>query len=393
MVGLLAKKGKGCYLFPSIGKAPANPEQLFQLTSSYLEVMDESARERMKMLLQRLFPKLDAVWGNVFYSPDSERRWRRELRVCSADVFPVYFRLELAEGSIRAQDVMQFLEIANDQNKVAAHLTKLTGQIHPSGITRSRALLERLEDYTGEHILIESVRPILLSLFDTGDEMRAAEPDTRGFYDFGVEMQVGRIIYQLLKRLSESDRFSVLGEAVQKGKSLATIVREVSILRQMQEKREGQEPSSDEKQLVTREHLEQLERLAAERIAEKAKDSSLVSQIDLARILVRWKDWDRSGQYEPWVKNLNSEEHFIVSLLTSILSVTLSQTMGFAGLGDRVPRRTYRIDLKFVREFVDPQETQPIVSNLLRGNKLSARERTALETFLQELEKPDDQKQ
>jgi len=41
--------------------------------TSYLEVMDEPARERMKMLLQRLFPKLDAVWGNVFYSPDSER--------------------------------------------------------------------------------------------------------------------------------------------------------------------------------------------------------------------------------------------------------------------------------------------------------------------------------
>jgi hypothetical protein len=33
MVGLLAKKGKGCYLFPSIGKAAANPEQLFQLTT------------------------------------------------------------------------------------------------------------------------------------------------------------------------------------------------------------------------------------------------------------------------------------------------------------------------------------------------------------------------
>jgi hypothetical protein len=33
MVGLLAKKGKGCYLFPSIDKAAANPEQLFQLTT------------------------------------------------------------------------------------------------------------------------------------------------------------------------------------------------------------------------------------------------------------------------------------------------------------------------------------------------------------------------
>jgi hypothetical protein len=35
MVGLLAKKGIGCYLFPSIGKAAENPEQLFQLTTSF----------------------------------------------------------------------------------------------------------------------------------------------------------------------------------------------------------------------------------------------------------------------------------------------------------------------------------------------------------------------
>jgi hypothetical protein len=34
MVGLLAKKGKGYYLFPSIGKATENPEQLFQLPTS-----------------------------------------------------------------------------------------------------------------------------------------------------------------------------------------------------------------------------------------------------------------------------------------------------------------------------------------------------------------------
>jgi hypothetical protein len=34
MVGLLAKKGIGCYLFPYIGKVAENPEQLFQLTTS-----------------------------------------------------------------------------------------------------------------------------------------------------------------------------------------------------------------------------------------------------------------------------------------------------------------------------------------------------------------------
>jgi predicted KAP-like P-loop ATPase len=364
-----------------------------QFHNGYIEQIDKSLQEAIKNLLQRLFPRLQAVWARVGTSSSFEAQWRRELRVCSGDVFPVYFRLELAEGSIRAQDVKEFLEIANDQNKVAGHLSKLAGQTHPSGITRARALLERLEDYTSEHIPTECIKPILLALFDTGDEMRAAEPDSRGFYDLGVDFQIGRIIYQLIKRLSEAERFSILTEAANNGKSLATIVREVSFVRQMQEKRDRKEPSSDEEQLVTPEHLGELESLAVERIAEEAKNSSLVSHIDLARIILCWKDWDKSKQCEAWLTKMKSEQGFIISLLTSMVSVTLSQGMGLFGLGDRVPRRAYRIDLNFVRQFVDPAEIKPIVSNALKGSTLSARERTALETFLKELEKPDDQTQ
>jgi hypothetical protein len=161
----------------------------------------------------------------------------------------------------------------------------------------------------------------------------------------------------------------------------------------MQEKRDRKEPSSDEEQLVTPEHLGELESLAVERIAEEAKNSSLVSHIDLARIILCWKDWDKSKQCEAWLTKMKSEQGFIISLLTSMVSVTLSQGMGLFGLGDRVPRRAYRIDLNFVRQFVDPAEIKPIVSNALKGSTLSARERTALETFLKELEKPDDQTQ
>jgi hypothetical protein len=44
MVGLLAKKGKGCYLFPSIGKAAANPEQLFQLTTRSVRAFQQKTK-------------------------------------------------------------------------------------------------------------------------------------------------------------------------------------------------------------------------------------------------------------------------------------------------------------------------------------------------------------
>ena len=354
---------------------------------AYLDSLDESLREPVKWLLQRLFPKL----SKMSYASDFESEWRRQLRICSAEVFPVYFRLQLAEGDIGAGDMRRFLDISSDKTEVVKYLRPLIDQKHRTGITRARALLERLEDYTEKTIPEKNVKPILLALFDVGDELQAAEPERRKMYDYGAEIQIGRIVYQLLRRISEEDRFELIKKAVRECQGIATIIDEIRSLDQMAEKSQTSKGSSEDSCLLSSEKMQELKKLAVERMSGESENDLFFSSMNLGHILYCWKMWDKSDKYQKWVNNVRSRRDFIVPLLTSSLGVTFSAGMGMFGfLGDRVAKRGYRIDLKFIKEFVELDEIKPIVEATLKEGNLSARERLALETFLKALEHPED---
>ncbi|MEJ1958920.1 MAG: KAP family NTPase [Nitrosomonadales bacterium] len=59
----------------------------------WLATVHETYREGVKAMVERLFPKLEGVWGNMNYSGDWEKRWRRDLRVCSPAVFSDLFSI------------------------------------------------------------------------------------------------------------------------------------------------------------------------------------------------------------------------------------------------------------------------------------------------------------
>lgn len=358
-------------------------EQKFH--QAYLDSIDESLRESVKLLLQRLFPKLESIWGRVGYSSDMEQEWRRQLRVCSKEFFPVYFRLQLAEGDIGEGDMRRFLNISNDKIEVVKYLRPLIAQKHRTGITRARALLERLEDYTEEAIPEKNVGPILLALFDVGDELLVAEPERREMYDFSVGIQIGRIVYRLLRRISEKDRFELIKKAVNECQGIATIIHEIRSLDHMAEKSQTSRVSSEDKHLLSDDKIQELKKLIVERISGESEKVSFLYNVNLGHIIYCWKMWDKCDKYQKWINNVKSRKDFIVPLLTSSLGVSFSAGMGFFGLGDRVARRKYRIDLNFIKEFVELDEIKPIVEVALREGSLSDRERLALETFLKSL--------
>ncbi len=356
---------------------------------TYISDLRYELREPIKIMLQRLFPKLQAVWGNMNYGSDFESQWRREKRVCSSEIFPLYFRLELPEGSIGSRDIINFLETAEDRKNVSESLISLSMSKHPSGITRAHSLLQRLEDYTQEIIPKEKIRSILLGLFDAGDNLLAAEPESTGFFEFGIESQIGRIFFQLLRRLNIDERFSLLKEAVNTGRSLAIIVYRVAIIGQMHSKYGSKEPTPDEDQLITLDQLEELEKISAARISQSANEGRLLSAVDLAYILLRWKDWQRNTECNRWLEKNKDDEEFLILLLTSMLQVSLSHGLGVGGIGDRVSKKTYYVSLKFLKNFLDPEKVEPIVADILKKASLQPRQKLALETFLECYRNPE----
>lgn len=349
----------------------------------YLQDIDEPLRESAKALLQRLFPRLQSVWGKVHYTIDSQRDWTRRLRVCSPDVFPVYFRLELSEGAIGAADIRRFLQISKDSSAISNELRSMSQQMHGTGMTRANALLQRLECYTHDEIPQQSVLPILRALFDVGDELRQAEPERRGFYEFGIDTQIGRIVFQLLGRLPETQVFAVVAEAIQNGRAVTTITDEIVTLGQ------GLRKHPNERSPITLDRLVELEALMAERIGREAESGGLIHVPNLAPVLGQWKQWQKGQECESWIESMKASPDFIVALLDSLVGLVLTQGIGWsAGTGDRVAKRSYRINLEFLRTFLSPEDIEPIVVQILEQRKLSDRERRALNVFLDASKNP-----
>ncbi len=66
--------------------------------NQWFEKIPEEDRQAIKKLLMRIFPKLEAVFGGTHYGGHWTSTWRKQLRICSAEVFPVYFRLAVPMG-------------------------------------------------------------------------------------------------------------------------------------------------------------------------------------------------------------------------------------------------------------------------------------------------------
>ena len=119
----------------------------------------------------RIFPKLEAVYKNTFFRSDYLPIWRKQLRICSPEIFPLYFRLALPEGQISSNEIKSILSLAGNKELFEEKLIQLAQEIKPDGSTRVSEVLERLQDYTEKDIPKERVPSMLQALFNIGDKL------------------------------------------------------------------------------------------------------------------------------------------------------------------------------------------------------------------------------
>ncbi|MCK5346660.1 MAG: NTPase KAP, partial [Candidatus Heimdallarchaeota archaeon] len=74
------------------------------LKKKYEEVLskagDSIPSDALTDFIERLFPKIKSINGNIGYGSGSLGTWRKELEVCSSDIFDKYFRLSLSKGEL-----------------------------------------------------------------------------------------------------------------------------------------------------------------------------------------------------------------------------------------------------------------------------------------------------
>jgi len=336
--------------------------------------VNEPPPEVLKDFLKRLFPKLESIYGNTSYGYDRLDSWRRDCRICSPDIFDIFFRLSLPKGEISQREIETILSLGNNPDLFSEALLKLNED------GRIIRFLERLEDYTQSDIPEENIEPIITVLMDIGDLF--PEGDS-GFFRIDTPMRLLRLFYQLSHRFdSHETRFNIFKRAMEKAtRSIYTIVHEVSVQDQQHGKYDSKEtPEPEEKLTVNSEQLEELEKLACKKIESWAEDGRLAKHRHLPSILFRWKDWGKRGKINNFVNNMIKNDDGLIDFITSFLSKSTSQ-----GMSDYVAKIHWRIDLKSVGEFVDLTGVEQRIRKIFSSSdfeQLDGRKKLAIRTFL-----------
>jgi len=361
-------------VYSDYGRSDVTKEQDKKCCDEIISRVNEPPQELLKDFLKRLFPKLESIFGNTNYGYDWLDNWRKECRICSPDIFDIFFRLSLPKGEISQREIEAILSLGNNPDSFAEALLKLNED------ERIIRFLERLEDYTRSDIPEENIEPIITVLMDIGDLFPEGDSS---FFGTDTPMRLLRLFYQLSHRFdSRERRFNIFKRAMEKTtRSLYTIVHEVSVQDQQHGKYGSKETSEPEEKLtVNSEQLEELEKLACNKIESWADDGRLAKHKHLPSILFRWKDWGKGDKINNFVNNMIKNDDGLIDFITSFLSKSTSH-----GMSDYVGRIHWRIHLKSVEEFVDLKEVEPRIRKIFSSSdfeQFDARKKLAIRTFL-----------
>jgi len=367
------------------------PEERRKVFDNILETVPEPKRKAVKEIMSRLFPRFSSAYGGMSYGSSWLSNWRKKLRICSPDVFDRFFMLSIPPGHISSAEMRGILNQANDPETFGAELIRLAGEKRPNGTTRLRIFLERMEDFTERDIPDEQIEPILRTIYDMGDKI-PAEEDTMGMFDYGNDMRLLRISYQLIKRLpTQQKRFQLLKNIFADAKSLSLVIHDIVTMGQEHGRGTQREPSvSQDERTISLDQVIELEALGLKKIREAIGEKRLHLGPKFGHLLYRLSDWGSEEEAKEYALNLIKDDEGFCHFLAGFLSVSHSQ-----GIDDRVSKRTWRIHVASIEKFISSKADTLLnrCERILKEspNWLGGHKRLALETFLQEIRQPKDE--
>lgn len=330
-------------------------EQAFH--QQWLTKVPEALRPSTKELLERLFPRLESVWSNVHYGGDSLLSWRRDLRVCAGeDIFQAYFRLSLPPGAVSRADIDALLAAAPEPKAFADILRAAKDQKVPNGLSKARALLERLMDFVPEEMQAEHAQPVINALFQVGDELLLASDEGGGFFGSGNEVRVARIAFHLLKKVEGPQRFSLLKSAFADAAALRCSQRLLRWLAEAAEKGEGDA-------LLTKESTDALMPVWVERVELFAASPEFINRPALGSLLSGWRHWGDESKVKAWTQQAAATGDGLLKLIDA-----LSYEVRTQGFGDHAVHTYRRVKPKTVESYLAPEAAAERVRAMLAAN-------------------------
>ena len=336
------------------------------------QALPEQLRSSTRALLERIFPKI----GQMGFGADWLAQWRRSLRACHPDVFPTYFRVAVPPGAIRRSEMLSLLSLTETPAALGIVLVDAASVKRPDGLSKARALLERLMDHVEEDIPGAHIPVFIGVLLDIGDSL-VLESDQRGSFDFGNESRVTRVVYQLLKRVDRTQRHDLLKPAIVQGRAIGVQRYLVAALSdEVKKQSEGGEEA-----FVDAATLDNLKACWLNGLKTKLSESELLAHSQLARLLAAWCLWGDQAEAKEWCEAATSTNDGLLTFLTKFCTYTRSQTVG-----DWAVRLQPRLNPASLERYIDSAACSQRLIDLRLTGGVPDMAREAVDQFLKEFE-------
>ena len=355
-------------VYPYYGRSDEDKEKAKEHCDEIISRGKVLPPEVLKDLLKKLFPKLESIYGTTNFDHEELKNWRRDCRICSPNIFDLFFRLSLAKGEISQGEIKRILSLGNNSESFAQALLNLEEE-------KVSRFLERLEDYalSDSDIPKENIEPIITALMDVGDLLPEGDLISSSTY-----AKLHRLFYKLSHRFESYDeRFSIFERAIEKSKrSLYTVVHEISLQGKPLGKygSEGAPVSKDEP-TVKLEQFEELKKLAYNKLQIWAKDGKLAKHKNLVYILLELKEWGQE-EVNNLVNDMIKNDEGLIDFITSFLREPT--------VNNGAEKVHWQIG-ESIKNFVDLKEIEPRVRNICHSSafaQLENQKKLAIKTFV-----------
>jgi predicted KAP-like P-loop ATPase len=340
---------------------------------SWLKTISEPLQASTKDMVERLFPRLESVWGNMHYGADSVGEWRRQLRICAPEVFPTYFKLSLSQDAVSRADIDALLATTQSSASFAEVLEAAARVKGTDGVSKVPALLDRFMDHVASEVDAANVRPIIEALFDVGDRLLLAADQDAAMFGSGNETRVGRIAYHLLKKVEPAQRAALLIRALDKGRAMRCSQFLIVSLAQEAEKA----AKGDGDSLVLAAEAGALKAAWCVRLKQLAGDADFIDHPSLAWLLSTWREWGNAAEAVAWWQAAGASDQGLLKLIAAQASESRTQS------GSDLAWRTHlRVDPRGLEPYGDVQAVAERVRALLNRGSIAESQLAAAKQFL-----------
>ncbi|MFO0564303.1 MAG: P-loop NTPase fold protein [Polyangiaceae bacterium] len=327
--------------------------------------------ETIKAAIRRLFPRLDALWSNTHHGSES---WRRDRRLCSPEIFPVYFRGSVPPDSVSRADFDSLMAVADNAKLFGQRLNAIGGQTRPDGTARARAVLDLLNDEVRRREgPLSYAAPMLQALLQVGDELVERDAE-RGGFDIGVRRWIGFVVDNLLSRMSEDERDKVLQTAAREGCALGVIADFVAGASADHGRHDARKKPDHDPELLPLDLVVQLEQTVARRIEDAARSGRLVAHKHSLRLLYLWRLFGDPATVARWVQAWCEDDQQLLQLLPQFLGQERSW-----GLSDHAVKVRQRANVDCLKDFFDADQLRARIELIRAKDGLSEYHRDLLD--------------